>query len=33
MDGNDQNKSFIEVDIKKELQESFIKKNAQTNGV
>jgi hypothetical protein len=33
MNGNDQNKSFIEVDIKKELQESFIKKNAQTNGV
>jgi hypothetical protein len=33
MDGNDQNKGFIEVDIKKELQESFIKKNAQTNGV
>jgi len=33
MDGNDQNKNFIEVDIKKELQESFIKKDAQTNGV
>ncbi|KAE9363972.1 hypothetical protein N431DRAFT_390190 [Stipitochalara longipes BDJ] len=32
MDRNDENPNFIEVDIKKEIHESFLNKNPHTNG-